>query len=69
MSIGDIGSGRSSIKAALTHYTRALSEAPLAAVELRVRLRIIIETLERVRDGETSAVLYAARQSLNAASK
>ena len=41
MSLGEIGSGRSSIKGAITHYARALSEAPLSAVELRTRLRII----------------------------
>jgi hypothetical protein len=66
MSIGEIGSGRSSIKGAITHYTRAFNAAPQSAVELRTRLRIIIETLERVRDGETSAALYAARQGVKA---
>ena len=63
MSLGEIGSGRTSVRRSITHYTRALDEAPASALELRVRLMGIIETLRRIDDGETPMALRAAREA------
>ena len=61
MSLDEIINARKSIRASMTSYRKALIGA---SPELRVRLLLIIEQLENIDRGQTSAALYAARHGV-----
>jgi hypothetical protein len=59
MSVDELFNARKSLRAAMTSYRKALIGA---SPELRLRLLLILEQLENIDCGQTSAALYAARQ-------